>query len=163
MQEFKPSLIPENPIDPSQVDPTLKLDLLKKLQTVTVEGGLRSLFDFGPAPAAKVEIAKVNPILPNEQKGVMDLPQQPPKPAPPPPPPPPPPIPLKFYGFSAQRKGAIRRAFFLEGDDIFIAGEGETIKNRYKVIRIGVNSAVVEDLTNKNQQTIPLTEEAQQS
>jgi hypothetical protein len=29
------------------------------------------------------------------------------------------------------------------------------------VIRIGVNSAVVEDTTNKNQQTLPLIEELQ--
>ena len=33
------------------------------------------------------------------------------------------------------------------------------IKNRYKIIRIGVNSAVVEDTTDKHQQTLPLEEE----
>ena len=53
----------------------------------------------------------------------------------------------------------MRRAFFLDGDDILVAGENETVKNRYKIVRIGVNSAVVEDTTNKNQQTLPLIEE----
>jgi hypothetical protein len=50
----------------------------------------------------------------------------------------------------------------MEGDDIYVAGEGDTIKNRYKIIRIGVNSAVVEDINFKHEQTIPLAEEAAQ-
>jgi hypothetical protein len=42
-----------------------------------------------------------------------------------------------------------------------IAGEGDTIKKRYKIVRIGVNSAVVEDTEFKsnNQQTLPLEAE----
>ncbi len=157
-QEFKPSLIPETPIDPAKVDPTLKLDLLAKLQKVRMEGGSRSLFDFGVSAAPKIDITKVKPVLPVFAKGVMTGPVQPPKPPPPAPPPPPPAIPLKFYGFTAYRHGT-KRAFFMEGEEIFVAGEGDTIKNRYKIIRIGVNSAVVEDVDFKNQQTLPLIEE----
>ena len=77
------------------------------------------------------------------------------------PPPPPPAIPLKFYGYSGALRSTVRRAFFLDGEDIVQAGENETIRNRYKIIRIGVNSAVVEDTVAKNQQTLPLAEEAQ--
>jgi hypothetical protein len=73
--------------------------------------------------------------------------------------PPPPPIPLKFYGYVNQQHGGPKRAFFLDGEDIFVAGENETIRNRYKIIKIGVNSAVVEDTTDKHQQTLPLVEE----
>jgi hypothetical protein len=160
-QEFRPSLVFETPIDPAKVDPTLRTDLLAKLQGLKVEGGTRSIFDFGPPPAAKIEIAKVGPVLPKIAKGVMTGPVQPPAPLPPAPPPPPPPIPLKFYGFTSYRQG-VKRAFFMEGDDIFVAAEGDTIKNRYKVIRIGVNSAVIEDVNYKHEQTIPLTEEAAQ-
>lgn len=163
VQEFKPSLLSDTPIDPAKVDPTLRLDLLGRLQNVRVESGARSIFDFGAAPTPKVQIAQVKPILPRDTWQPATLPQKPAPPGPPPPPPPPPPIPLKFYGFSSQRRDGLKRAFFLEGEDIFIAGEGDTIKSRYKVIRIGVNSAVVEDISNKHQQTLPLTEEAQQS
>jgi hypothetical protein len=53
-----------------------------------------------------------------------------------------------------------RRAFFLVGDDIFVAAEGDVVKRRYKVVRIGVNSAVVEDTQLKNTQTLPLAEES---
>jgi len=75
-------------------------------------------------------------------------------------PPPPPPIPLKFYGLSGGLRSTIRRAFFLDGEDIVQAGENETIRNRYKILRIGVNSAVVEDTVAKNQQTLQMVEEA---
>ncbi len=159
LQEFRPTLKPKDPIDPSKVDPTLKLPLLARVKSVNVEGGGRSLFDFSTAPAAKAaEIAKVKPIMPGQKQMAFIGPVKPPPPAPPAPPPPPPPIPLKFYGFNTLKQGS-KRAFFLEGEDIFVAGEGDLIKNRYKVVRIGVNSAVVEDTTNKHEQTLPLEAE----
>jgi hypothetical protein len=50
----------------------------------------------------------------------------------------------------------------MENEDIYIASEGEMIKKRYKLVRIGVNSAVLEDTQYKNnQQTIKLEVEAQ--
>jgi len=153
IQDFKPSLKPPEGTDVSRIDPTLRLDLLAKLQEVPMQGGTRSLFEFAPAPAPKAAPPAVEPI----------------KPLTPPPPsnpvasaaakPPAPPIPLKFYGYVGGAHGATRRAFFLEGDDIFVAGEGDTVHNRYKIVRIGINSAVVEDTTNKNQQTLPLVAE----
>jgi hypothetical protein len=58
-------------------------------------------------------------------------------------------------------KADSKRAFFLDGEDIVIASEGDVIKKRYKIVRIGVNSAVVEDTQFKsnNQQTLPLEAE----
>ena len=45
------------------------------------------------------------------------------------------------------RAGPARQAFFLDGDDIEIKAENDVIRGRYKIIRIGINSAAVEDLT----------------
>lgn len=157
-REFRPSFKPKN-IDPATIDPTLRLDLLAKLKKVDVDAGMRSLFEISAAPPTATEVnvkepAKiaighpfVGPVLP--------------KPALPAPEPKAPPIPLKFYGFINKNKGGDRRAFFLDGEDIVIAGEGDTIKKRYKILRIGVNSAVVEDTEFKsnNQQTLPLEAE----
>jgi hypothetical protein len=45
-----------------------------------------------------------------------------------------------------------------------VAGEGDMIKKRYKIIRIGVNSAEVEDTVFKGdntKQTLPLETELQ--
>ncbi|MBK7929180.1 MAG: hypothetical protein IPJ98_17380 [Bryobacterales bacterium] len=162
--EFRPSLKPkkaEDLPDLAQIDPALRLDLLAKLQRVTLDGPGRSLFDFGAAPPPKLPEPKIIPGRPGRGGGkkgadsltppempVADLkPVEQPKP-------PPPPIPLKFYGYIAG--GAGKRAFFLQGEDIFVAAEGETIKARFKVVKIGINAATVEDVQFKSQQSLPL-------
>jgi hypothetical protein len=157
VQDFRPTLkLPEG-TDVSRIDPTLKLDLLDRVQSVPMEGGSRSLFEFSQPPAPKTPPPPVKPINPGPVTTAASTP--PPTPPADPPKPPPPPIPLKFYGYVNNSRSGPRRAFFLDGDDIFVAGENELIRNRYKIIRVGVNSAVVEDTTNKNQQTLPLVEE----
>jgi len=81
---------------------------------------------------------------------------------PPPPPPPPPvqqiaPITLRFFGF-ANRAGEPKRVFLADGDNVFVASEGEVVERRYKVLRIGVNSVDVQDLLNNVSTTIPLSQ-----
>jgi hypothetical protein len=159
VEDFHPTLKLKDDIDVTRIDPTLKLDLLARLKNAPSEPGTRgSVFDFGAALPPKVDAVKPGPMIAG--RGVAGAPKiDDAKPAGPPPKPPPPPIPLKFYGYSTASRGGARRAFFLDGEDIQVAGENELIHNRYKVIRIGVNSVVVEDTTNKNQQTLPLIEE----
>ena len=157
LQEFRPSLKRKNgeEIDRSNIDPTLKLDLLEKLQNVKVEGGTRSLFESSSAPMETAKLVKEPPKVIPKMVGPMPAPT-PAKPVETPPPP----IPLKFYGFINPLKTGNKRAFFLDGEDIIVATEGQLVKNRYKIVRIGVNSAVVEDTQFKNnQQTLPLVEE----
>src|SRR5260370_39474459 len=86
-------------------------------------------------------------------------PPAPPPPAPPVAPAPPPPIPLKFYGYVNAAMQGPKPAFFLEGDDIHVVKEGDMVKRRYRIVRIGVNSAGVEDTTNKSHQTLQLYEQ----
>jgi len=69
---------------------------------------------------------------------------------------------LKFYAFWVARDNGRRTACFLDGEDILMAGEGETLKRRYRVIRINATSVVMEDLDVKKQQTLPLVEEVVQ-
>jgi len=159
-EEFHPVLHskrPEDRIDPMTIDPILRLDLLAKVQGVELAGGSRNLFQFS-TPPVKVEALKgpepkviPKPALPGVRAG-----DDPAKPAGPPPPPP---INLKYYGFSTARNNGRKTAFFLDGDEISVAGEGETVKKRYRVVRIGVNSVLMEDTESKRQQSLPLTEE----
>lgn len=166
---FRPSLKPKDGVDVTRTDPTLRLDLLAKVREVAVEGGSRSLFDFSPAPAPpapKVDPIKVPPAVPVPPPAATSaVPAAPTKPVEPPKPPPPP-IPLKFYGFAGKPSEGPRRGFFLMGEpatgDLFVAAEGEKVKDRYKVVRFGVNSVVMEDTSNQNQQTLPLVEEVKQ-
>jgi len=155
--EFRPTLRrdrSEAGLDPISTDPTLRLDLLARVQAVQIEGGERNLFQFGPPPPPKAVDPKIVP------KSIGPAPAPESKPAEAPPTPPPTPIPLKFYGYSSEARAGQRRAFFLDGDEILVAAEGELLKKRYKVVRIGINSCVVEDLEQKYQQTLPLEEQA---
>jgi hypothetical protein len=159
IQDFKPTLKLPDGVDVSRIDPALKLNLLAQLQNLPLEGGERSLFEFGAPPKPKTPtptVAPVKPITPLPTPETSGVPATPPKPVIPP-------IPLKYYGYVSESRavapGAAKRAFFLDGEDIVVAGENDVIHNRFKIIRIGVNSAVVEDTANKNQQTLPLVEE----
>ena len=160
--EFRPSFKAKD-IDRASVDPTLHLNLLGRLQDVKVEGAGRSLFQFSEGPPAELKVNEPKKIAPQYVAHDRPLAPEPPKPKPDPDSllPPAPPIPLKFYGFVNPRRAGNKQAFFLDGEDIIIAGEGETVKKRYKIVRIGVNSAVVEDTQFKknNQQTLPLEAE----
>ena len=162
-QEFRPSLkpkLPEERRDPATIDPALRLDLLAKLQNVKLEGGQRSLFEFSAARPPKTPDVKIlpKPGAPGASPGAPGAPGAKPdtgaavKP-------PPPPITLKFYGYISPSRGGAKRAFFLDGEEIHVAAEGEIIKKRYKVVRIGVSSAVVEDTEHQHQQTLPLEEQ----
>jgi hypothetical protein len=82
-------------------------------------------------------------------------------PAPPPPKPRAPAITLKYYGFVSNSARAVtRKGFFLDGEEIIVVGEGETIKGRYKVLRIGLTSAEMQDIQfDDDRQQLPLVEE----
>jgi len=156
--EFHPVLRskrPEDRIDPTKVDPTLRRDLLAKLQAVTASGTGRNLFQFGQAPPKELPKGPEPKVIPKPLQAAV--PTEPPKP---PGPPPPPPINLKYYGYTSPRVGGGKTAFFLDGEDILVAKEGDTLKRRYRLVRIGVSSVVMEDTESKRQQTIPLAEEA---
>ena len=165
-RDFRPKIAraPEERSDPATIDPTLRLETLAKLQTVTMTGTGRNLFEFGTAPppaAPKLDPAKPEPkIIPKRRMG-PELPPPPPAPVAKvePPKPQAPPIPLKFYGYvSGTKGGAAKRGFFLDGEDIQIAREGDVIKNRYKVIRFGLSSVEMEDTQFSQRQTLRLEE-----
>jgi hypothetical protein len=89
------------------------------------------------------------------------LPPPPPPPGPgdqgyvTPPPPPPPPIPLKFIGTLEQ--GKTRVAIFSDGRGLpQYAPEGATVLGQYRVVKIGVESVVMEYLDGRGRQTIPM-------
>lgn len=85
--------------------------------------------------------------------------QPPPMAAPPVPagPPPPPPIPLKYIGLLEQGAGG-KVAIFSDGrGGTFYGREGEIIDGRYKVIRIGTESAEVSYVDGRGRQTLRLS------
>ncbi len=158
-QRFQPRFAGDSEgLDPMTVDPTLRTDLLAKVRNVEFAGVQRNIFLFGERK--KVVPPPEPTIIAKAQERLEALS----KPAPPPPPAAPvkpaaPPIQFKYYGFANQPGDVRKRAFLLDGEDILIGGEGDVIKSRYKIIRIGVNSIVVEDMQYNNQQTLRLQEQ----
>jgi hypothetical protein len=129
------------------LDPTLRLDLLAASEQTRYEGNGRNIF------VSQAE----NVVIPTPMgPGHTDGPKMP-EAWHPPTPPPPAPIPLKFFGF-ASKSGEPKRIFLSEGEDVFVAGEGEIVDRRYKVIRISPNSVEIQDVVNSGPpQNIPLT------
>lgn len=128
------------------LDPTLRLDLLASSEKTQYEGAGRNIF-----VSQREEVNIPQPVAPAT---LTEEPQQYREPAPPPPPP----IPLKFYGF-ANSPGEPKKVFLKNGEDVWVAGEGEIVDRRYKVVRISATSVEIQDLVYSGPpQNIPLTQ-----
>jgi hypothetical protein len=131
---------------PQSLDPTLHLQQLNAIEQIKYEGSGRNIF----VSQAEVVIPKpltadtANPNEPNVYKVPPPAAQGP--------------IPLKFFGF-ANQPGETKKVFLSKGEDVFIAGEGEIIDRRYKVVRISPPSVEIQDVVGSGPpQSIPLTQ-----
>ena len=152
----------DEPLDPMVVDPTIRIDLWAAVKAVEFEGVERDLFRFGerrkkvvaPPDPDKVaeaqermqELERARRATAASQKPARKRARKAP------------PISFTYYGFANEPGNPRKRAFLLDGEDILIVGEGDVFKKRYKIIRIGLNSIVVEDLNFNDQQTLKLIE-----
>jgi hypothetical protein len=159
-EEFHPALRSkrkEDQIDIRDIDPTLRLDLLAKVMDVKPVGGQRNLFEFG---AIQAKLTGPEPVIAAPRAPMGPFPVKPPEPKPVVAEAPPPPIPYKYYGLSTKRVDGKKTAFFLDGEEIILAPEGFVIKKRYRVVRIGATSVLMEDVDSKHQQTLNYIEDA---
>lgn len=134
----KPTLV-------SSLDPRLRLNLLKSSEDLKYEGTGRNIFLSQDEPA--IPQPKGTGLLVDGKKPVESTG-----------PPPPAPIDLKFFGF-ASKQGQSRRVFLAKGEDVFIAGEGDIVDHRFKVLHIGPTDIELQDVLNPaRHQHIPLTQ-----
>lgn len=131
-------------IHADNLDPTLKLDLLAATEQTKYAGSGRNIF----VSQAEVAIPKVGSAPNTDTAKTYTTPS----------PPPPTPINLKFFGF-ANTPGEPKQIFLSQGDDVFIAAEGDIVNRRYKVMRISATSVEVQDVLGSGPpQNIPLTQ-----
>jgi hypothetical protein len=133
------------PVVEPRLDPTLDLGLLTQSEQIKYEGNGRNIFVEGSV--AKIEKPRGNGAA-KPADATLHMP---------PPVPPPPPITLRFFGF-ANKPGETRKVFLSQGEDVFIAGEGDIVDRRYRVLRISPTTVDVEDVINNNRQSLPLTQ-----
>jgi len=131
---------------PQSLDPTLHLAQLASTEQIKYEGSGRNIFISQPDPVIP------KPVAPGETDPNHPIGWKPPSVAAPPP------IPLKFFGF-ASKPGQPKKIFLSKGEDVFIAGEGEIVDRRYKVVRISPTSVEIQDMVGSGPpQSIPLTQ-----
>ncbi|MGA8236269.1 MAG: hypothetical protein WB918_07085 [Candidatus Sulfotelmatobacter sp.] len=131
------------------LDPTLHLEQLASAEQVKYEGSGRNIF-----------ISQMDLVIPTPQgNGTTDKGKAGTDPIYTPPPAAQQlPIPLKFFGFASQ-PGEPKKVFLSKDTDVFIAGEGEIVDRRYKVMRISATSVEIQDLVVSGPaQSIPLTQ-----
>ncbi len=131
------------PIDPARLD--VHLEVLEAERPAAAEAE-RNPFRFKPAPpppAPPPVASKPAPIVPSAPVG-------------PPPPPPPPPITVKFIGLLDLADGS-RIAVFTDcsaGRRQSQAREGGTVDGRYRLVKIGRESVVIEHLDGRGRTTL---------
>jgi len=128
-------------------NPHIRMEQIGRTQGAEYKGSGRNPFSYALAPPKMPQAPK-----PSEIVG--------PKDQPPPPPPPPPTLPVKFYGFGTGFNGASRRAFFTDGEEVHIVGEGDVLLRRFRIIRIGNASVEFEEISTHRIGTAPLEEQA---
>jgi|SRR5882724_9505694 len=129
-------------------NPSLRLERLESLHHVQYTGSHRNIFSETPPPhiptAKEIADAKAHeppPIVVQPQV----LPVQ---------------VNLKFYGFVDDAHTGARRAFFTNGEDIFIVGVGDTLENRLRVTRIGNDTVELMEISSSRRTTLPIEQDA---
>jgi hypothetical protein len=128
------------------IDPALHFDKLAQSEDVRYSGAGRNIFSAESAP-----IAIPRPLAtgrPGSPGPVAQIPAAPVVPKPPA-------IDLKYFGYE-QQKDKTYRAFFVRGDDVFIARSGEIVDHRYKIGLIHPQTVEVTDLSYNNTQMLVL-------
>jgi hypothetical protein len=125
----------------------LHKDQVERARKTEYKSTGRNIFSAVPLPPPAA-----NKLTPKHEKsGPVELP--------PPPPPPPPQLPVKFFGYGTVPNGTARVAFFTDGEDVYVVGEGEVLLKRFRILRVGNASIEFEELSSGRHGTAMLEDQ----
>jgi hypothetical protein len=130
-------------------NPQLHWSALEKARKTEYKGTGRNPFSAiaAPPPAPLHPKPKAEPVV--VPQPVVDLP------------PPPPTLPpnMKFFGYGTIPNSNSRRAFFSNGEDIYVVAEGEVLLNQYRILKVNNASLEFEEVSTGRRGTAPLVEQ----
>ncbi len=136
-----------------EAPPDVRLETLESAWPELAESA-RNPFRFQPnAPPAPPAAVAARPPAPVPAAGAAGGPGGTPAPAVQAPPPP---IPLRFIG-TIEAPGVGKLAALSDGKFVYHGREGDMIEGRYRIVKIGVESIVMEHADGRGRQTIRLT------
>lgn len=131
-------------------DVALRTDLLEQERVTVQPNSIRNIFAYNiprpprppapepdPEPEETVEIEKPPPPPPTELRSTI------------------PPAPYRFFGIAEDGSIGGRRVFLTDGESVYSAVKGELIDNRYRVVQIGDQNLMLEDIKAGHRWTIP--------
>jgi hypothetical protein len=124
-------------------NPALRLDLLEQLKKFQYQGPRRNIFSTAPLPAPVAPQFAPPPVstTPFQSAG-----------------PPPLTIPAIFFGHVTDTRTGTRRAFFSEGEEVYVLGVGEILLGRFRLMTISNNTAELEELSSGRRATLTMEE-----
>lgn len=69
------------------------------------------------------------------------------------------PLPVKFFGYGTVPAGTTRRAFFTDGEDVYIVSEGEVLLNRFRILKVNNTNLDYEEISSGLRGTANLEEQ----
>lgn len=130
-------------------NPQLHREKMEAAQKAEYHSSGRNPFSEIAAPRAEAAVKKVNT---HQNYG--------PAPIPPPPPPTLPPN-MKFFGYGTVPNGTSRRAFFSDGEEVYIVAEGDAFLGRFRIVKINNGNLEFEEINSGRRNTIALTQDDQ--
>jgi hypothetical protein len=138
--------VAQNPELLSVENPQLHKDKIDLARRTEYKSNGRNIFSpIAPPPPEKSHAPRPDPSGPKQD--------------PPIPTPPPPTLPVKFFGYGTVPNGTARRAFFTDGEDVYIVSEGEVLLNRFRILKVGNASLDFEEVSSGRHGTAALEEQ----